>query len=84
MTSLRKFINKCSANNEELYKNCRVDKNLVRSRLGLELSVFIKKLIMTLVSLIFSHIASGSVLVNLYKTGKSLKFLEDWNGIERP
>lgn len=65
-------------------KNCRVGKNLVRSRFGLELFVFIKKLIMTLVSFTFSQIASGSVLVNLYEGGKRLNFLEDWNDIERP
>lgn len=64
-------------------KNCRVGKNLVRSRFGLELFVFIKKLIMTLVSFTFSQIASGSVLVNLYEGGKRLNFLEDWNDIER-
>lgn len=64
-------------------KNCRVGKNLVRSRFGLELFVFIKKLIMTLVSFTFSQIASGSVLVNLYEGGKRLNFLEDWNDTER-
>lgn len=70
ITSLRKFINKCSESNEKLQKHCKIGKNLLRSRL--ELFVFIKK-----VSFTFSQIASGSVLVNPYEGGKSLNFFED-------
>lgn len=57
MRSLRKFVNKYSEIKEELWKNCTIDEDLVRSRFGIELFVLLKKLVMGLVSFtIFTNI----------------------------